>query len=234
MISRIAGALLDLLYPGRCVACGTFGPALCQPCAGTLSPCSEGPRCPNCSARWDGGGNCPRCFTWDALDGAIAAFDMEGTARRVVHGLKYRYVQSLAATMSEQMAELPAAGAFDAAYAVPLHRSRERRRGFNQAELLLARLGWERGPGSLARIRKTDTQVGMRLHERRSNVGGAFRYKGPRLAGLNVVLIDDVVTTGATANECARVLKDFGARSVRIVAFARANYDPAANAPIPD
>lgn len=199
-----------------------------------MTPCSQGGRCPNCSGRWEDGGNCPRCFAWDALDGAITAFDLEGSARRVVHGLKYRYVEALAGVMSKSMAKLPPAASFDIAYPVPLHRSRQRRRGFNQAALILNRIGWDGGPGRLERIRKTGTQVGMRHAERRANVRGAFRYTGPALDGLNVILVDDVVTTGATANECARVLKDHGARTVRIAAFARANYDHTVDAPILD
>jgi len=218
--------LIDLLYPERCVACGKFGRSLCATCESSLVPCSVGPRCENCSGRWGGQGNCPRCFAWDALDGAIVAVDMEGAARRIVHALKYRYVDSLAGPMAARIGGLRETRPFDAAFAVPLHRSRERRRGFNQAESLLGHLGWPAGHGTLERVRKTDTQIGLGLRERRTNVSGAFRYRGPELAGLAIALVDDVVTTGATANECARVLKDFGARSVHIYAFARANCDP--------
>jgi len=226
--------LIDLLYPERCVACGRFGHSLCAACEASFATCETGPRCPNCSGRWDGDGNCPRCFGWDALDGAVVAVDMEGPARRVVHGLKYRHVDSLAVPMAARMTHLREVRPFDVAYAIPLHRSRRRRRGFNQAEVLLARLGWPPGPGTLERVRKTDTQVGLSLYERRSNVQGAFRYRGPELSGLAITLIDDVVTTGATANECARVLKDFGARTVHIVAFARANYEPTTEQAIDD
>jgi ComF family protein len=198
-----------------------------------MVPCSDGQRCPNCCGRWQGDGNCPRCFTWDALDGALAAVDMEGAARKVVHGLKYRYIQSLAPIMAARMASLaPATGSFDLAFPVPLHRSRIRQRGFNQAELLLRLLAWPEGEGALERIRKTDAQVGLRLGERRSNVAGAFRYSGPSLRGASVALLDDVITTGATANECARVLRDYGARSVKLYAFARAHYPTSRDEPI--
>ncbi len=159
---------------------------------------------------------------------------MDGAARRAIHGLKYSHIESLAAAMAARMALLPDRCGFDAAYPVPLHRSRARRRGFNQAALLVDLLGWPQGPGRLERVRKTDTQVGMRLRERRENVRGAFRYTGPSLEGRTVALVDDVVTTGSTANECARVLRDFGASGVHIVAFARANYDPATDRPIDD
>lgn len=184
-------------------------------------------RCPHCAARWAGPDNCMRCFRWDALDAAVAACEMEGAARQVVHGLKYRWVAALAPLMAERMAPLREARPFDVAMAVPLHPSRRRQRGFNQADVLLDRLGWDRGPGALARTRKTRSQVGMRQGERRSNMAGAFEYRGPPLAGLTVALVDDVITTGATVNECARVLRAHGAWSVIAVAFARASYDPA-------
>jgi len=162
------------------------------------------------------------------------AVDLEGVARRIVHAFKYRYVDSLAGPMAVRIGRLRDTRPFDVTFAVPLHRSRQRKRGFNQAEALLDTLGWPAGPGILERVRKTGTQVGLGLRERRTNVAGAFRYRGPELAGLAVALVDDVVTTGATANECARVLKDFGARSVHIYAFARANHDPESDSGIDD
>lgn len=123
---------------------------------------------------------------------------------------------------------------FDASFPVPLHRSRLRERGFNQSELLLRELPLPAPSPGLVRVRRTDRQVGQRLNERRSNVAGAFAYSGPGLAGLRVALLDDVVTTGATAQECALVLRDAGAREVWVVAFARASYDPASPHPIDD
>jgi ComF family protein len=150
---------------------------------------------------------------------------MAGAARRVVHGLKFEGVRGLAAMMAQEMEPMMSATPCDVAFAVPLHRSRARSRGFNQAELLLRELGCAQAEGTLRRVRKTSTQVGLREGERRANVAGAFAYEGPRLDGAAVVLVDDVVTTGATADECARVLRDHGARRVTAIAFARANYE---------
>jgi ComF family protein len=111
-------------------------------------------------------------------------------------------------------------------FPIPLHRARMKERGFNQSELLLHSAGWSPAGEGLARIRKTERQVGRHLGERRMNMAGAFSYRGPRLDGLAVALVDDVVTTGATVAECAVVLKDAGARSVWALAFARASYHP--------
>ncbi|MGH2633736.1 MAG: ComF family protein [Tepidiformaceae bacterium] len=164
----------------------------------------------------------------DAVERVHAAVDMEGAARRVVHTLKYRGVESVAAVMSRSIVPLTEAHPVDVLFAVPLHRSRQRQRGFNQSELLLRGLTNERPEGRLVRTRNTSRQVGMHLGERRSNISGAFDYSGPGLGGKTAGVLDDVVTTGSTANECARVLRDHGARHVLVFAYARANYNPAA------
>jgi ComF family protein len=228
VLARLRGKAIDLLYPPRCVHCGRFGDAyLCDPCVATMPPAGGEGTCPHCWAPWNGAGNCDGCWEWRfALDGARAAFRFEGAARAAVHALKYEGVRAIAPRMAALMARLDMSSV-DAVYPVPLHRGRERERGFNQARELLATLGWEQGPGELKRIRKTDAQARQQLRERRTNVRGAFAYEGPRLDGRHVALLDDVVTSGSTAVECAKVLRDAGARSVVIFAFARANPAPA-------
>jgi ComF family protein len=191
-------------------------------------------RCGFCSAAWDGDGNCPRCFHLNALEGARAAFEMSGTARRLVHALKYRFYRDTAPAMVSLMQDLPDNLQVDTFFAVPLHRSRQKSRGFNQSELLLARAGWSPTGAGLNRVRRTERQVGSGFRERRVNVGGAFAYSGPRLDGLTVAIVDDVITTGATVAECAAVLKDAGARHVWALAFARASYSFATTGPIDD
>lgn len=159
---------------------------------------------------------------------------MEGVARQLVHAIKYRGVRDLAPLMASRMQPLRERHSFDVAVAVPLHRSRERHRGFNQAAEMLRAVDWPPIEGRLVRVRRTDTQVGMKPGERRANISNAFAWRGPPLAGLSVAVVDDVITTGATANECARVLKENGARRVVALAFARANYEPAGDVAIAD
>lgn len=223
-LRRAALAVRDVLYPPRCVACGRFERGfLCERCHELLIPASGPGTCGNCSAPWDGADFCPACMHWDALDGARAAYRHEGPARALVHALKYRRVRAIAQTLAPDIAGLLAAEQLTVAFPVPLHRRRIRSRGFNQAEAILDHLALERPAGGLLRSRRTRSQVGLDLAARRGNVAGAFEYRGERLDGARVALIDDVLTTGATANECARVLKDFGASHVVAITFARAN-----------
>lgn len=232
--SGLLRSATDLLYPLRCVGCSRLDVMLCEPCAETMEPASGAGRCRHCSARWDGDDFCPRCFHLQEVAGVRAAFEMAGPARQLVHNLKYRRYTSLVTLMAGHMrgpaASLPA----DAWFAVPLHRSRERNRGFNQAEMLRDGSGLAPASGQLVRVRKTTTQVGQHLTERRQNVSGAFEYRGPSLDGATIGLIDDVITSGATVNECARVLREAGAREVWALAFARASYEPNTEAEIQD
>lgn len=225
-------ATLDLLYPSRCCSCGAFGPILCVTCRADMPPALGPGHCPNCSARWDGPLNCPGCEHWRALSGGLAACEMAGPARSLVHAFKYSRIAAALPEMAAAMALLRDQRPLDVCYPVPLHPSRERSRGFNQAARLVEALGWPPGPGRLARVRKTKTQVGLPFHRRRANVSGAFAYDGPSLRGQRVAIVDDVVTTGVTAEECATVLKDAGAREVIVLSFARAAYRP--GAPIRD
>ena len=228
MLTRIRTAALDLLYPERCVNCGEFGTLLCQPCGEGMEPASGAGRCPHCRAQWTGSGNCPRCFGLQAIDGVLAAVEMNGAGRKIVHALKYQYVRQMAVVMAPYLRTASEGRCFDAVFAVPLHRSRLRERGFNQSELLVRAARWPEPPGGLLRTRKTTRQVGMHEGERRANVAGAFAYGGPALTGLRVAIVDDVVTTGATVQACATVLREAGAREVWAVAFARASYKFAA------
>ena len=168
------------------------------------------------------------------LEGIRAAYEMAGAARQLVHQLKYHHYRAVAPAMAALMASLTDDIPVDRFFAVPLHRSRVKERGFNQSELLLRHTSWGPVGSGLERVRKTDRQVGQRLGERRKNVAGAFAYRGPRLDGQVVALVDDVVTTGATVTECAAVLKDAGARTVWALAFARASYRPDDQEPIED
>jgi ComF family protein len=161
---------------------------------------------------------------------ARAAGEYDGSLREILHAFKYEGRRALADPLSTLMRNAGAdllAGA-DCVVPVPLHPWRRMHRGFNQAEELGRRLGLP-VVHALWRVRATAPQTGLHASARRRNVNGAFRLspllskeRRQRLRGSVIVLVDDVRTTGATLNTCARVLLDSDAREVRALTAARA------------
>jgi len=168
---------------------------------------------------------CDECKGVDfGFESARAPLRYEGVGKEIVHSLKYRsyttVVERLAVPL--MLGVIDAGSRFDAVVPVPLHRSRLRRRGFNQAELLargVARKINSPVSGTLQVVRRTRDQVELSAAGRRANVSGAFRARG-RVGG-KLLLIDDVYTTGATMSECAETLVRAGAREVHAVSLCR-------------
>ena len=168
---------------------------------------------------------CPRCRRHDApISLARAIGPYEGSLRSIVHALKYDGRPTIARGLAARMREAGAdvlAGA-DLIVPVPLHSSRERARGFNQARELARHLG---GPlaDAVARTRRTPPQAELPASRRHANVRGAFEWRAAvPVKGLTLVLVDDVSTTGATLQACARRLLEAGAAEVRALTAARA------------
>lgn len=156
----------------------------------------------------------------------------EGRLRDALHAFKYRRRIALADPLGQVLAAVvrgdPVLSAADALVPVPLHPSRERERGFNQAEELAKVLARQTGIPllrALVRVRPTVPQVDLSEAERRSNVRGAFSVRAP-VRGLRAVLVDDVRTTGSTLAECARTLRKGGGKVVGAVTVAMALRDP--------
>jgi ComF family protein len=152
----------------------------------------------------------------------------DGVLREAIHALKYDGItaltEPLAGILADHWSRCPMAA--DVMVPVPLHRSRLRRRGFNQAALLARALSEKIDipvdEGILVRHRRTAAQVGLDADERMRNVHDAFRCVSERAAGRRVLVIDDVCTTGSTLEACAVALRQGGARSVRALTLARA------------
>jgi ComF family protein len=151
--------------------------------------------------------------------------------REAIHALKFRGHRALARPLADLVAEAPPPGlpvaGVDLLVPVPLHPQRRAQRGFNQAELLARRLARRWGKPHradvLARVRLTRPQTELAPEERRANVRGAFLVRRPELvAGRHVLLVDDVLTTGATVEACVLALREAGAGPVGVVTVARA------------
>ena len=172
----------------------------------------------------DASGRCALCRS--GLRGFDAAYSFgayEGVLRELIHLYKYGRVKTLAWPLSSLLAQaLPRDEAFDAAVPVPLYWRRRLQRGFNQAELLARCLSRRTGipvAKALGRRRPTPAQAGLSNSARRQNVSQEFRARS--VQGKRILLIDDVMTTGATAASCALALKQAGARRVALLTVAR-------------
>jgi ComF family protein len=227
LLSKAGRQALDLFFPPRCAVCGCSESFICRACRTSL-PRTKRPRCPIC---WQAGTEvvCWRCREWKpAFEGVRSPYVFEAGVEDLVHALKYRQQRILAGPMADLLFDflsdhpLPA----DVVVPVPLFPRKERTRGYNQSALLARRLarrtGLEFDEGTLMRVRNTASQVETRsAEERRSNMRDAFRCGNDSLAGKRVLLVDDVSTTGATLDACARALREAGVKSVWGLTFAR-------------
>ncbi len=242
-VKSAAAGVLDLLYPADCELCGvplSDGRALCDDCRADLPRLAE-PFCQVCGEMFQGkiAGPfaCPNCHQRSfAFEFARPATVRDSRTLDLVHRLKYRREIHLAAELgglaSESFADLRLAPALAEGWPlvpVPLHRRRLRHRHFNQAEeiarVLAAGLGLP-VLKALRRIRATDSQTRLSREQRMANLRGAFEItrfgrrwieSSPR----GVVLVDDVLTTGSTVDECAKILRRAGFRQVSVVTVMR-------------
>jgi ComF family protein len=182
----------------------------------------------------------PRCGLCQRLhppfEKAVAYGGYDGGLRDLIHLLKFQQVRPAAAVLGRMLAETVAVleeslpVGIITVVPVPLHARKRAQRGFNQSELIArAALKHLHRPErfrlsvhSLLRVRETDSQIGLTRHQRRENLRGAFQVSEPaQIAGRNVLLVDDVFTTGTTAAECARVLRRAGAERAYVATVAR-------------
>jgi ComF family protein len=219
-MERLWHRILELLFPAHCVACRRYGAWLCNECLAEIP-----------------GQGQPQLVPWPhlAAGGLMDVYSLSPHThplREAVHALKYGGVRVLA----EPLATLLAAGLtarplwVDVLVPVPLHIARIRQRGYNQSELLARALGelcdLPVAQDDLMRHRPTRSQVGLSPDQRHANVAGAFACRSDALAGQRVLLIDDVLTTGATLTACAAALRAAGATQVWGLTLTYAQHGP--------
>lgn len=230
--NRFSGRLLDLVFPTRCAGCGALGDLLCAVCRGQVQPVPQ-PVCIRCGKPVQHAGRCLACRDASFQVAAIrAAAVYREPISQAIHEFKYNGRKGLSQPLGEFLAAYwrGRTVSVDLVIAVPLHKHRLNERGFNQSQLLAETLCRAAGlpllqPDVLRRERETQQQVHLGPEERRQNVSGAFQWTGPPLAGVSVLLIDDVATTGATLEACGEALHAADAGRVWALTVARALGD---------
>lgn len=234
----IFSEVLSIFFPVRCVHCGRGGHWLCQDCASGLKLIG-GTLCRRCGRPVERSVNsCSECHSRGlAFHSAAAAFYFNGAARSLVHQLKYGGQRRLAGYLAEISADAAAGfiqrgcGGLTENKAgisltfIPMHRSKQLNRGYNQARLYARALGRRLGlpvVDLLLKNRPTAPQNQLDFDARGNNLTGSFSFRrGASITGERIILIDDVYTTGATARECARIINEALGVNVYIWTFAR-------------
>lgn len=233
-----AAALIELLLPLCCASCGRLLAAsergiVCGHCW-TLARELPHPRCERCGHPLDGY-SCRWCSLLPAFVRSARSYCWigAGTGKDIVHALKYEGWTRVAEGMAERMGRIALPDDVvrerTALVPVPLSQSRRRERGFNQSEIIAAHLAAMWGVpvwgDALARVASSRSQTELTPGERLSNVAGAFavpEHALAKLRGAHVILVDDVITTGATLRACANALFASGSRTISYMTFGRA------------
>lgn len=242
-IGKVKTVALDLLFPPHCAACQRFGAWLCTDCLDEIEAI-EPPVCRLCGLPLpgaDGASVCSRCeVSAIKLDGLRSHAIHGGPLRKAIHQFKYEDLRGLAGLLAQLMVDgwrrlAPSDLKLDAVVPVPLHRNRQRQRGYNQAALLARELGacleLSVVEDAMVRSKATVPQIDLNAEARRANVRDAFEVRGNRLAGMRVLLVDDVCTSGATLESACLALRGAGASSIWACTLTRARSDKGAASP---
>lgn len=225
-LKLLAKRCLSSLLPESCLLCGadSLGGLLCPECTADL-PALPAASCPQCGEQTTHSERCGACLkTPPHFNRTIAVFRYDFPVDRIIHALKYGHQLAVAGWLGEKMVKQLHAD-HQLLIPLPLHPDRLRERGFNQSAEIARMIGnclnLAVDRSSVIRNRATPPQAAQPLKERHKNVRGAFECTAD-FSGRHILLIDDVMTTGATVNECARVLKLHGAADVTVLVAARA------------
>lgn len=248
LLRKVSDRIFAFIFPDECRICSeplreASRIPVCRTCLAKPAPLAAEYFCIQCRSPFrsrfplDEQGRCALCRR--GLRGFEAAYSFgfyEDELRELIHLFKYGKIQTLAKPLGRLLSlALPRELSFDVIVPMPLHWRKRWQRGFNQSALLARQIGRRTHvpvKNALRRVRNTAAQAGLTNAKRRVNVSGAFRAKNKKaFAGKRILLIDDVMTTGATASSCARALKMAGAAGVTLLTLARVDrrmdFDPA-------
>ena len=228
--------ILDLLFPRRCVSCGRIGKYICVRCSSIIQIIELNQQvCPVCERPAVNGVTHPKCQTAYSLDGLTSFFVYDGPIKKAIKKLKYKFVRDLVSELIS-LAFLKGSTLYKVEpwqetilTPVPLHWRRMAWRGFNQSEvlgkLIAQKLNIQFVSDLLIRKKYTQPQVKLKGKERKENIQGAFiinpHYPKLAISHWELIIFDDVWTTGATLKTCGKVLKEAGAKKVWGMTLAR-------------
>ena len=225
--------LVDFLYPPVCLSCNSFlensSDLICEKCLDNISELDL-PFCSLCQQFIQSGNRCPDCDISGLPVFCLGQFT--DVLQAMVHQLKYYGFSRLGGLLAGRLVKKHKLSIeklkADYIVAIPLYSTREKSRGFNQAAILADIIGSHTGipakENILMRIKKTKDQTRLNPEQRKKNVRGAFEVTGGDLIGKKIIIVDDVVTTGATVNEAAETLRRAGAKPVAVCAVAAAGF----------
>lgn len=233
MLKQIKNFALDVLFPIECLSCGEEGSFLCQHCFEDLE-LNKKQDCPKCHKETKLGNFCKECANTSRLNGIIVSASYENDLlQKAIHSLKYKYIEDLA----KPLAKILISGLENTLFKekidneylilpIPLHKKKQRERGFNQAKLLSLEVAKYFRLTCLnnviSRIKKTKSQMSLNPIYRRKNIKGAFVCDKPELIkNKKIILVDDVCTTSSTLEECAKAFYDFKPREIWGLVLAR-------------
>ena len=226
--------LADLVFPAICASCGSLGPKICTNCLKKARPI-EKDWCLSCGNEVETVAPCVRCFDTNDKPRVISLWYYETTISRAIWSLKYKSNASIVTDLFH-LATPEAIGRVFCGLGqytnpvflpIPLHKEKERERGYNQALLIAKALEIFTGvtieDSAICRVRKTQPQAHCKSRtQRAANIHGAFHMTNPeRLRGRTAILVDDVITTGETAQEVVRVLKKHRLSAPQLICLAR-------------
>jgi len=213
--------IVELVAPASCLRCGTEGAALCEACR-AAPEFRASPKCFRCLRPALNGRTCAECRELTALAGVAVAAHYDGAVKELILELKFHRLQSAAGAAAGLVGGALPAAEFDLVTAVPVSAGRYRERGYNQSRLIAVRVAGQLGVPYRELLGREGSahQLGVDRRTRLQQVAGAF-YSLRALAGERILIVDDVITTGATLSECAGVLRAGGGGEIWGAVVAR-------------